>query len=138
MAGGEAATEQAKTGKGKAPGRRKPRKAGRARACRNAESSCQRGEGIKPLQRGRSGPVVRHAAAFNGGPSRIRNVLESEMDFSTTPAPCTEAERSRGHARAGMTAAAERVTGRLIEAAEPIARGDVAPGGDGDPCRVKL
>jgi hypothetical protein len=83
-----ATTEQAKAGKGKAPGRRKPRRARRTKARRDAESSPQRDRGSKPLQRGRAGPAVRAAAAITDGPSMIRidGTSEREPDDNRTHA----------------------------------------------------
>ncbi len=132
-----AATEQAKTGKGKAPGREKPRRARRAKACRNAESSSQRDRGIKSLQRGRAGPTVRNAAVSTIGPSTIRFVGTSARRTDDNP-QCTEAERSRRQAGAGETETARRPCRLEDDTASPIAGGEVAPEGGSDPCRVKL
>jgi len=54
-----ATTEEVKAGKGKAPGRVKPRRAGMAADRRNAEPSSQRDKGRKPLKLGRAGLMVR-------------------------------------------------------------------------------
>jgi len=81
-ANGRATAEQVKAGKGKAPGRKKPRRARRTKARRDAESSPQRDRGSKPLQRGRAGPSVRAAAAITDGPSMIRNVGNSDRNTS--------------------------------------------------------
>jgi len=81
-----ATTEQAKAGKGRAPGRKKPRRARRAKACRDAESPSQRDRGRKSLQRGRAGPAVRNAAAITNGPSRIRIAGASERITDDKPA----------------------------------------------------
>jgi len=62
-----ATSDQAKAGKGRAPGREKPRRARRAKDRRDAESPPQRDKGRKPLKRGRTGPEVRIAAAITTG-----------------------------------------------------------------------
>jgi hypothetical protein len=95
--GRKATTEQAKAGKGKAPGREKPRRARRAKDRRDAESSPQRDRGRKPLQRGRAGPTVRTAAVITDGPSMIRNVGNSDRNTgdNRTSAPRPKGEGGR-------------------------------------------
>jgi hypothetical protein len=57
-------TEQANAGKGRAPGRPKPRRVGTKTGRRDAESTSQRDGGKKPLKRGRTGPQARNAATI--------------------------------------------------------------------------
>jgi len=115
-------------GRGKPQGGRKPRRARRAKACRDAESSSQRDRGSKSLQRGRTGPAVRDAAAITNGPSMIR-IAGNAKGFPARTEPCAEVERRRRHVRAGETETAERCVRKVGDAATPIARGEAGPRG---------
>ena len=67
---------------------------------RDADPTPQRDKGSNPLQRGRTGPEVRNAAAITDGPSTIRDARDSKEEHPTTTAPCAEAERRRSRVRA--------------------------------------
>jgi len=116
-------------GRRKPQGGRKPRRARRAKACRDAESPPQRDRGSKSLQRGRTGPAVRNAAAITNGPSMIR-IAGNAKGFPARTEPCAEVERRRRHVRAGETEAAKRRVRRVGDVAAPIARGEAAPRGE--------
>jgi len=103
-----ATTDEAKTGKGNAPGRKKPRRARMTEIRRDAEPTSQRDRGRKPLQRGRAGPAVRTAAAITDGPLMIRDARDSTRD---TRRPPHQAPMSKGDGTGygpGETRTAER------------------------------
>jgi len=134
----DAVPDQAKAGKGKAPGRMKPKRARGTKACRDAESSSQRDGGRKPLQRGRAGPAVRIAAAITNGPSMIRIVPQSGRIAGRQLRNALKPKGQGGKRGPGRREPPDGNTGRSRDAAVPIARGEAAPRGESDPRRVML